>query len=80
MGQWDFCQLLYKAKKPNSFCLSIPLLYINGYVNEQMIMEFLRDIINNHPRLIIDTKTPGQPIFDFPIHTKVSELKQVLQI
>jgi len=61
-----------KRRSPTRFVYQYPL-YINGYVNEQMIMEFLRDIINNHPRLIIDTKTPGQPIFDFPIHTKVIE-------
>lgn len=44
-------------------------LYTPGYVDEQMIIEFLDDLIHAPPRLIIDTQNAMTPLYDFPIQT-----------
>ncbi|MEM3486120.1 MAG: hypothetical protein QXI12_10920 [Candidatus Methanomethyliaceae archaeon] len=66
-----------KRRSPSRFVYQYPL-YMKGYVNEQMINEFLDDIIEKRPRLIIDTHNPKTPLFDFPIQTNAvaSKIKQ----
>ena len=54
---------------PSRFVYQYPL-YTQGYVDEQMIEEFLQDTIRIRPAVIIDTKNPTTPLYDFPIHTK----------
>lgn len=56
-------------KSPTRFVYQYPL-YTKGYVDEKLVLEFLGDIIQNHPRLIIDTKDPTTPLYDFPIQTE----------
>jgi hypothetical protein len=58
-----------RRKSPARFVYQYPL-YEKGYVDEQMIEEFLGDIINNPPQLIIDTKNSMTPIYNFPIHSQ----------
>lgn len=67
-----------KRRSPTRFVYQYPL-YMKGYVNEQMIEEFLEDIIKKPPKLIIDTHNPKTPIFDFPLQTNktVSLIKQI---
>lgn len=59
---------LTQRKSPSRFVYQYPL-YTKGYTDAEMIEEFLNDIIQNRPQLIIDTKNPKTPLFDFPIHT-----------
>jgi hypothetical protein len=75
----DDCVLLWGAestvnffaqrKSPTRYVYQYPL-YTPGYVDEQMVLQFLEDIIHNRPRLIIDTRNPKTPMIDFPIHTE----------
>jgi hypothetical protein len=58
-----------QRKSPSRFVYQYPL-YEKGYVDEQMIEEYLGDIINNPPRLIIDTKNSLTPMYDFPVHSQ----------
>ncbi len=55
-------------KSPTRFVYQYPL-YTQGYVNEAMVIEFLDDVIQHRPRLIIDTHNAMTPIFQFPIYT-----------
>ncbi len=58
-----------RRASPTRYVYQFPL-YKQGYSSEKMIMDFLDDIIHNNPRLIIDTRNPETPIFDFPIQTE----------
>ncbi len=61
-----------QRRSPTRFVYQNPL-YISGYASEELIDEFLQDLLLNHPRYIIDTKNPYTPIFDFPIHSQAIE-------
>jgi len=63
-----------QRKSPTRYVYQIPL-YTTGYTSEERILEFLDDIINNQPRLIIDTNSEEMPIFQFPIATEQIENK-----
>ncbi len=54
---------------PTRFVYQYPL-YKQKYADEQMIIEFLDDIIHISPRLIIDTHNAKTPLYDFPIQTR----------
>ena len=58
-----------QRKSPTRYVYQLPL-YTTGYTSEERILEFLDDIIENQPRLIIDTKSEQMPIFQFPIATE----------
>ena len=53
---------------PSRFSYQFPL-YHPAYTNEGLIIEFLDAILEERPRMIIDTGNPATPIFDFPITT-----------
>ncbi len=55
-------------RSPTRFAYQFPL-YAEGYVDEQMILEFLDDVAEKRP-LIIDTRNPLTPMFNFPIQTE----------
>ncbi|MDP2777735.1 MAG: glycosyltransferase family 39 protein [Anaerolineales bacterium] len=57
-----------ERKSPTRFTYQKPLLQ-EGYAREEFIIEFLDDVINNQPQLIIMTDTPT-PMYEFPIHTE----------
>lgn len=61
-----------RRQSPTRFVYQYPL-YTSGYTNEQMILEFLDSIVNERPRLIIDTQNPKTPMYDFPIQTPAIE-------
>lgn len=63
-----------KRRSPSRFVYQYPL-YTQGYVSENMILEFLGDIIRYEPKLIIDTHNPETPMFNFPIQSKEIEQK-----
>ncbi len=54
---------------PTRFVYQYPL-YTKGYVNEELILEFLDDLIRERPRLIIDTRNPKTPMYNFPVWTE----------
>jgi len=55
-------------------------LYQAGYADQKIVEEFLGDIVRNKPRLIIDTKNPETPIYDFGIASpKIEADLQFLQ-
>ena len=53
-----------QRRSPSRFVYQYPL-YEPGYANETIIEEFLEDIIQHEPRLIIDTKHPETPLYNF---------------
>ncbi len=61
-------------RSPSRFVYQYPL-YTNGYTNEQLIIEFLDDVIDNKPKLLIDTHNPGTPLYNFPLQTSLIEHK-----
>lgn len=71
-GGEPFINYATERRSPSRFVYQFPL-YTQGYVDEQMIIEFLGDLIRNRPRLIIDTREEFTPMYDFPIHTDAIE-------
>lgn len=57
-----------RRASPTRFVYQYPL-YRPGYANEQMIIEFLDDLLRARPRLLIDTHNNLTPLYDFPIQT-----------
>lgn len=55
-------------RSPSRFVYQYPL-YNKGYVNEEMIIEFLDELIKENPRFIIDTHNSYTPLYKFPIQT-----------
>jgi hypothetical protein len=55
-------------RSPSRFAYLTPLYQAN-YTNEEMVAEFLEDLIKNRPALIIDGHDPTQPMYKFPIDT-----------
>jgi hypothetical protein len=62
-----------ERKAPTRFVYQYPL-HRTGYVTEEMIHEFLDDVIRDRPRLIVDTGTQD-PLFGFPIVSDAIEEK-----
>lgn len=58
-----------KRKSPTRFVYQYPL-YNKDYTSEQIILEFLDGVIQNHPKIIIDTKNSETPMYKFPIYTE----------
>ncbi len=56
---------LSQRRCPSRYVYQYPL-YAEGYVKEDMVEEFLDDIIENHP-LIVDTQNSQTPIYHFPV-------------
>ena len=63
-----------RRRSPTRFVYQYPL-YQQGYVNEQMIIEFLDEVILNCPKFIIDTKNEETPMYNFPIQTEAIEAR-----
>ena len=59
---------------PSRFSYQFPL-YHPAYTNEGLILEFLDAILDQRPRMIVDTGNPATPIFDFPIMTPAIQQK-----
>jgi hypothetical protein len=59
---------LAQRRSPTRFVYQYPLYQID-YTNEQLIEEFLEGVIQNRPKLIIDTQNVMTPMYDFPIQT-----------
>jgi hypothetical protein len=62
-----------ERSSPTRFVYQSPLQQ-EGYVDEAMIDEFLDDVIQNQPRLVIDTGT-RDPLFSFPLTSDSIEEK-----
>jgi len=68
-----------QRRSPSRFVYQYPL-YEAGYTNQKIVEEFLGDIVRNKPRLIIDTKNPETPIYDFGIFSpQIDSDLQLLQ-
>jgi hypothetical protein len=59
---------LTQRRSPSRFVYQYPL-YKTGYTDEKMIIDFLEDILTHKPRLIIDTRNPLTPMYQFPIQS-----------
>lgn len=57
---------------PSKFVYQYPL-YTNGFVTQQMIEQFINDVIHNRPSLIIDTKNEFTPFLEFPLDSEEIE-------
>jgi 4-amino-4-deoxy-L-arabinose transferase-like glycosyltransferase len=67
-------------KSPSRFVYQYPL-YLPGYANEQLVKEFLLDIAQNKPALIIDTKNIRTPFLEFNINsTEIEEYLNYLRL
>lgn len=62
-----------QRKSPTRFVYQSPLFQEN-YLNETLINQFLDDVIQNRPRLIIDTNTKN-PLYKFPLETDAIQEK-----
>lgn len=62
-----------RRRSPTVFVYQFPL-HQEGYTNETSINQFYDDIIQNQPRLIIDTDTKD-PLYRFPLSTETIEEK-----
>lgn len=63
---------------PTRFVYQYPL-YEDGYTNLALVEEFMEDIIQNQPRLIIDTRTEDMPFLDFELESpRINELSEVI--
>ncbi len=61
-------------ESPSRYVYQYPLVQ-KSYVTEEMILEFLNDIEQNKPELIIDTAREGMPFLRFPIQSeRIDEL------
>jgi 4-amino-4-deoxy-L-arabinose transferase-like glycosyltransferase len=63
-----------RRASPSRFSYQFPL-YHPAYTDERLILEFLDAILDQRPRVIVDTGNPATPIFDFPITTPAIERK-----
>ena len=62
-----------ERRSPTRFVYQYPLQR-DGYVNESLILEFLDDVIENRPKLIIDTDS-SIPMYEFPIRSDAIDEK-----
>lgn len=67
-----------RRRAPTKYVYQYPLIHAD-YVNEQMINEFLDDILEEKPRLLINKVREDMPFLEFPIsnpeiETKVQEI------
>ena len=68
-----------QRRSPSRFVYQFPL-YEAGYANRKIIEEFLGDIIQHQPPIIIDTQNSDMPIYDFGITSpEISNDLQFLQ-
>ncbi len=51
---------------PSRFIYQVPL-YLEGYTDQDKIEEFLADIVENNPKLLIDSANPRTPLYRFGI-------------
>ncbi|HCR71131.1 MAG TPA: hypothetical protein DIW23_06780 [Anaerolineae bacterium] len=58
-----------KRKSPTRFVYQYPL-HQNNYVTEEMILEFLDDIIKNQPKLVINADS-SKTMYEFPIRSSL---------
>jgi hypothetical protein len=67
-----------QRRSPSRFVYLFPL-YQSGYVNEQIIEEYLSSILRNRPKLIIDLKDPGSPFLNLPLNNEIiqSQLDEI---
>jgi len=74
-GAESVVNFLTYTRSPSRFVYQYPL-YMPGYSSESMINEFLSDIIEKKPILIIDTKNVSTPFFSFHITTNEINYKK----
>jgi hypothetical protein len=68
-----------QRRSPSRFVYQFPL-YEAGYADQKIIEEFLGDIIQHQPPIIIDTQNSDMPIYDFGITSpEISNDLQFLQ-
>ncbi|MCB0102689.1 MAG: glycosyltransferase family 39 protein [Anaerolineales bacterium] len=67
-----------QRKSPTRFVYQYPLQN-EDYATEAMVLEFLNDVLNTPPRLVIDTGT-DTPLFTFPISSdEISQKSEALR-
>jgi len=64
MGAEAGINFFSERKSPTRFVYQYPI-YTPGYADEDMIIEFLTDLIDNQPKLIINTYNELTPMFTF---------------
>jgi len=62
-----------ERRSPTRFVYQYPLQR-DGYVNESLVVEFLDDVIQNRPKLIIDTDS-SIPMYEFPVRSDTIDEK-----
>jgi 4-amino-4-deoxy-L-arabinose transferase-like glycosyltransferase len=55
-----------RRRSPSRFVYQYPL-YTEGYADQQKIEDFFADIVKDKPRLIIDSRNPLTPLYQFGI-------------
>jgi hypothetical protein len=63
---------------PTRFVYQYPL-YEDGHTSDELIEEVIKDIVQNQPRLIIDTRTENMPYLTFEISSpRINELSELI--
>jgi hypothetical protein len=67
-----------QRSSPTRFVYQYPL-YKDGYTSLELVEEIMEDIVQNQPRLIIDTRTEGMPYLSFELDSpRINELSEVI--
>lgn len=67
-----------QRSSPTRFVYQYPL-YKDGYTSLELVEEIMEDIVQNKPRLIIDTPTEGMPYLSFELDSpRINELSEVI--
>jgi 4-amino-4-deoxy-L-arabinose transferase-like glycosyltransferase len=61
-----------RRPSPSRYVYQYPL-YTEGYANQQKIEEFLTEIVENQPKLIIDSRNPLTPLYQFGVTSPAIE-------
>jgi 4-amino-4-deoxy-L-arabinose transferase-like glycosyltransferase len=63
---------LSRRRSPSRYVYLYPL-YQSGYTNTKIVEEFLREIVQHKPSLIVDTHNSRTPFLDFPVSSEIIE-------
>ncbi|MGB7538105.1 MAG: glycosyltransferase family 39 protein [Anaerolineales bacterium] len=65
-GNESMINFYAERQSPTRFVYLYPL-YQSGYTNERLVEEFLKGVLLNHPKLIVNLKDSGSPFLEFPL-------------
>ena len=73
-----------KRPSPTRFVYQYPL-YREEFTTEDLVLEFLDDLIDNRPKLILNSGGKHEPIFEFPVDSdairqKIEQVRSAYEV